>query len=430
MEQLDVNNFVIPMKNALSAALQEFTVQIDKFEIIEGENLFQTTERVQKFIKILDRHFSQTQKTDDEKKAFLLNHLSEKALEDYEAIPEVTIEQNFYLNCVETLKKALCVKNPYTKAERVFLSIRPLPKESPHNTLKRISKSAQHCNFDHPDQESMRLALAVISNPSWMSQSIEKKWTKENFEEGMAFAKLLETLKAEKELTTESNTINTINSASKTKQNSSREICRRCLRNNHEKGKRNCPSFGLICYRCGLFNHFSRSCNVRPTKSMQKENFKVATTVKSQTNQEQPIEKKPCRKCLRHHVPGTCFAKDQFCDHCGIKGHYKRACHNHDPQWHAWRNSGFYVPSGSLSNGQKFSQYPKPRLTKRYGYQHQDFWDYSSEWYNRPNMHGNFFPNHDFYPSSPRKSYLPRHPIDPQLGDESSFTSTMLQNLE
>ena len=68
--------------------------------------------------------------------------------------------------------------------------------------LKRISKSAQHCNFDHPDQESMRLALAVISNPSWMSQSIEKKWTKENFEEGMAFAKLLETLKAEKELTT------------------------------------------------------------------------------------------------------------------------------------------------------------------------------------------------------------------------------------
>ena len=52
MEQLDVNNFVIPMKNALSAALQEFTVQIDKFEIIEGENLFQTTERVQKFIKM------------------------------------------------------------------------------------------------------------------------------------------------------------------------------------------------------------------------------------------------------------------------------------------------------------------------------------------------------------------------------------------
>ena len=138
-------------------------------------------------------------------------------MEEYEAISEVTTEQNSYLNCVETLKKALCARDPYRKAERFFLSIRPLPNESPHNTLKRISKSAQHCNFDHPDQESMRLALAVISNPSWMSQRIEKKWTKENFEEGMAFAKLLEELKAEKELIRESHTINTINSASKSK---------------------------------------------------------------------------------------------------------------------------------------------------------------------------------------------------------------------
>ena len=344
-QPLDTESIVTPMKNALSAALQEFTAQTEKFDVIDGENLFKTTERFQKWIKALERKFTLNQKTDNEKKFYLLSHLSEKALEDYEAIPEITTEQNSYLNCVETLRILFCAENPHQNAEKDFLSIRPLLNETPLNTLRRISKAAQRCNYDHPEQEAMRLALAVMTNEKWLEQITDQHWTKENFAEGMAYAKQLEQLRAAQELIIDAKATNgseekvkTLHSTSESKQTETWKKCRRCLRNNHEPGKRNCPSYGQICFKCGLLNHFSRSCDVKPPRSKQQhQTAKDEPTVKTQymgTNPEQPKEKKPCRRCLRHHEPGgKCYAKGQICHRCGIINHYARACHAPKPSW-------------------------------------------------------------------------------------------------
>ena len=324
---LNTENVVAPMRDAVSAAIQGANLQIEKFDIIADESIFDTTIRLKKWLKILDRELEEGNRSNAQKKRILLKYLSEKALEEYESIPENTTEANDYLKCVATLKTALCVDAPEKTIDVNLLSIRPAPNETPLTTLKRLSKAVKLGTYTNPQQEVMRLALAIITDDKWMAKSSSQNWTKANFTEAMNFCKQMENLKAQKQV-------------------------------------------------------------------MREANGTSEATVKSLymgKNSVEQIEKKPCRKCLRHHEPGTCFAYGQICSNCGLENHYARACKNHDPNFHAQLQNGtnsvlpnygsniqsnresqtFNYGSQHQSNrGQNFSRYQTLRPTNpRYGYQ-------------------------------------------------------------
>ena len=309
---LNTENVVEPMRDAVSKAIQGSNLQIEKFNIIPNERIFDTTVRLHKWLKTLDREFEEGNRTDAQKKRILLKYLSDEAFEEYESIPEDTTQANEYLKCVHTLKTAFCVDAPEDAVDVNLLSIRPAPNESPLTTLKRLSKAVKLGNYTNPQEEVMRIALATITNDKWMSKKVSQKWTKANFAEAMAFCRQLEQLKAQKQV---------MNEANETSE----------------------------------------------------------ATIKS-LNSEEPMEKKPCRKCLKHHEPGACFAYGQICNNCGLENHYARACKNHDPNWHTQLRNGTtsflpksqtfnYGPNLRSNRGQNFSRFQTRPINQRYGYQ-------------------------------------------------------------
>ena len=179
-------------------------------------------------------------------------------MEEFQSIPELTTEGNAYKNAVKTLKTVICATDTNDNAEMKFMAIRPLPNETTLGTLKRLSKAAQLCGFDHPDQEIMRVALAIILDDRWRARKLSQGWTKANFAEAMKFAKEQEQLQVEKQEILSANT--DINGEVKAVQKEQKEgrPCRFCGIT-HEYGR--CAAYNQTCSNCGLLHHFARCCN-------------------------------------------------------------------------------------------------------------------------------------------------------------------------
>ena len=259
MVDLNTENFIQPLTLAMSSAISEMINEIDleKFELIDDEDSIEKTRRFNIWFRSFQRKIEQlNNKTNERKANIFLNYLGKKAMEEYNSsVQKVTSHNNPFLDTVSTFKEAAGIGDCMDLARFKFYAFQIIPNERPLDTIKRIKKNSQLCEFSNPQEEIMKLCLAKIYNRAWLQRKKFEKWTKANLPEAEKFAReqaqlIHEHLQMKETL--EKLSINEVKTIKK------QRTCRKCA-GTHEKDK--CRAANKRCWNCLGLHHLKICCH-------------------------------------------------------------------------------------------------------------------------------------------------------------------------
>ena len=292
-DQLNTENLIQPMTNAVSAALEQSRTTlsgIESFMKLDKETALDQTFRFNHWLADFEQQVAADfpTATAEKKSSLLLRHLDHTFQKEIRAETLATTGADNYANYLITVKNVICLENPEREARRAFYAFLPHPNESPDSIIKRLTISAAPCNFgETKDEEIMKQCLAKISNDRWQIRADTENWDHKSLQAGKTYAKKLVALRSRLNNLKETygrGSGNAVNAIQDTQQNitqqqipesqpqlrpnNGKQPCPLCNYRHSQEGP--CFANRMQCYGCGEYGHLIARCtNPKPPQLQQ-----------------------------------------------------------------------------------------------------------------------------------------------------------------
>ena len=259
MAALNTENIIGPLTDSMTAAIKNSSAQkIPGFQkLVFKGNKFDRTIQYREYVESIENEFTVHGITEpNRKKAAFIHHVGNELWIQAQAMPESTDNNlDAYQKTKLRFEQAFCMINPEEAARNAFDEFEPERNEFVYQGYMRLHRISRLCNYDDTNDRILRKLrqkyVTGAQNLKWRENSRDM-----NFANAISEARRLDSLRAEIELLSKSNSSGQVHSVKK-----GVGRCKWCSGSHKPK---QCPAWGKTCHNCGQQNHYASCC---PKKS-------------------------------------------------------------------------------------------------------------------------------------------------------------------